>query len=281
MRTKTRLAWTAQKPALTKHFSAVSDSLTEKEKETLQLLLHGHDAKSIASTLNLSVHTVNDRLRDARRKLGATSSRQAARLFAESQDLAPNFFVPYKFGMAGSAINVPQNEQSSGHAIRNHAFGWALGGMLMLSFIVAASFLLIDGVGETQSTIIGNTGIEDEAALVNNSDATSTNSATKWLALLDSKNWVQSWYRSGTLFRSQLSQDKWVTTIKPVRDPLGKVVSRTVGKVTNATSLPGAPMGEYRLIEFKTNFANKRGSIETVVLAREQANWKVVGYFVR
>lgn len=43
--------------------------LTEKEKETLRLLLSGHDTKSTASTLGLSVYTINDRLRSARRKL--------------------------------------------------------------------------------------------------------------------------------------------------------------------------------------------------------------------
>ncbi len=53
--------------------------LSEREKEALRLLLVGYDAKSIANTFGLSVHTVNDRLRDARRKLGVSSSREAAR----------------------------------------------------------------------------------------------------------------------------------------------------------------------------------------------------------
>ena len=34
--------------------------LTEKEKEPLRLLLLGHDAKSMALALDLSVHTVNE-----------------------------------------------------------------------------------------------------------------------------------------------------------------------------------------------------------------------------
>ena len=40
-------------------------ALTGKEKEALRLLLNGHDAKSMASHLGLSVHTVYERLRDA------------------------------------------------------------------------------------------------------------------------------------------------------------------------------------------------------------------------
>ena len=43
--------------------------LTDKEKEALRLLLAGHDAKSSARELGISVHTVNDRLRNARRKM--------------------------------------------------------------------------------------------------------------------------------------------------------------------------------------------------------------------
>src|SRR5438270_5567238 len=54
----------------------------EREREVLRLLLRGHDAKSIARELGLSLHVVNERLRDSRRRLGVTSSREAARMLA-------------------------------------------------------------------------------------------------------------------------------------------------------------------------------------------------------
>jgi DNA-binding CsgD family transcriptional regulator len=60
-------------------------ALTEKEKAALRLLLGGHDAKSMATQLGLSVHTVNERLRDARRKLSVSSSKAAARLLREAE----------------------------------------------------------------------------------------------------------------------------------------------------------------------------------------------------
>lgn len=60
-------------------------ALSEREKETLRLLTGGHDAKSVARHLGLSVHTVNERLRSARGKLGLTSSRAAARRLAEAE----------------------------------------------------------------------------------------------------------------------------------------------------------------------------------------------------
>jgi len=56
--------------------------LSEREREVLRLLLAGHDAKSAARSLGISVHAVNERLREARRKLGVSSSREAARILA-------------------------------------------------------------------------------------------------------------------------------------------------------------------------------------------------------
>lgn len=62
------------------------DTLTDTEKETLRLIVRGHDAKSTARALDLSVHTINERLRDARRKLEVSSSREATRrLFAHEK----------------------------------------------------------------------------------------------------------------------------------------------------------------------------------------------------
>jgi hypothetical protein len=44
-----------------------------------------HDAKSVARILGLSVHTINERLREARRKMAVSSSREAARLLLDAE----------------------------------------------------------------------------------------------------------------------------------------------------------------------------------------------------
>lgn len=56
-------------------------NLTPKELEALALIAQGHDAKSAACRLSVSVHTVYERLRRAREKLGAANSREAARIY--------------------------------------------------------------------------------------------------------------------------------------------------------------------------------------------------------
>ncbi len=77
----------------------------------LRLLTRGHDVKSAAAELGLSVHTVNERLREARSKTGASSSRGAARLLAEQEDPAKS--VPAKIGVRAASrtsdlLSAPQ-----------------------------------------------------------------------------------------------------------------------------------------------------------------------------
>lgn len=59
--------------------------LSVKEIEALALIAQGHDAKSAASELSVSTHTIYERLRRAREKLGVSNSREAARLFFNSK----------------------------------------------------------------------------------------------------------------------------------------------------------------------------------------------------
>jgi DNA-binding CsgD family transcriptional regulator len=75
-------------------------ALTEKEKQTLRLLVSGYDAKSMARELGLSVHTVNERLRDARRKMAVSSSREAARQLHKAElGPPPNHWGTSHWGM--------------------------------------------------------------------------------------------------------------------------------------------------------------------------------------
>jgi hypothetical protein len=74
---------------------------------------------------------------------------------------------------------------------------------------------------------------------------------------------------------------RWASTIQPVRDPLGAVSSRSVKSITKTKSLPGAPDGEYEVVQFQTSFANKSAATETVVVSHEASGWKVDGYFIR
>ena len=48
------------------------------------------------------------------------------------------------------------------------------------------------------------------------------------------------------------------------------------------TSLPGAPDGQYVVIQFKTSFENKRSAVETVTpMFGKDQRWRVSGYYIR
>lgn len=60
--------------------------LNDGERTALVLLAQGHTAKSIAHLTGRSVTSVNERLREARRKTGIGSSRELARLLAAQEN---------------------------------------------------------------------------------------------------------------------------------------------------------------------------------------------------
>jgi len=254
-------------------------SLSERERETLRLLLAGHDAKSIARTLGVSVHTVNDRLREARRKFGVSSSREAARLLAQAESEHPKNLAPTNLGMARQEIETQQTMRTGLGMGIGHGLWWIAGGLLVLLATIAFASLSMKGVEEP--AVSSATALQASAPALAPSSAASAGQARKWLALFDQQNWSESWRQAGAMFRSQISADGWAAAILPVRKPLGAVASRTLVKVTKATSLPGAPPGEYEVLEFQTDFANRQGAIETVTLAKESAGWAVEGYYVR
>jgi para-nitrobenzyl esterase len=105
--------------------------------------------------------------------------------------------------------------------------------------------------------------------------------ARTWISLMDSKNWEQSWSAAGTMFKSQTSQAGWASASRPVREPLGAVLSRSLKSVVKTSSLPGAPDGQYEVLQFQTSFSQKSDAMETVVLAYEPSGWKVDGYFIQ
>jgi hypothetical protein len=83
------------------------------------------------------------------------------------------------------------------------------------------------------------------------------------------------------MFRSQVSDARWSEMVTPVRQPLGAVAARMFESVSKTRTLPGAPDGDYEVLTFKTSFATRPNAVETVILTREGAAWRVAGYFIR
>jgi len=109
-----------------------------------------------------------------------------------------------------------------------------------------------------------------------------TAAAQTWLATVDDGQYAQSWDQASELFRKAITQDKWVSALENVRKPLGNLVSRKLKSAQPMTELPGAPDGQYVVMQFETSFANKKSAIETVTFMLEKdGQWKSAGYFIK
>jgi hypothetical protein len=106
--------------------------------------------------------------------------------------------------------------------------------------------------------------------------------AEQWLALIDAGDYGGSWEAASELSKKSVSKEMWTRSIKAVRSAMGDLTSRSVAAAQYATSLPGAPDGEYIVIQFSTRFTNKKSAIETVTPMKDpDGMWRVSGYYIK
>lgn len=246
-------------------------ALTEKEKQTLRLIVRGHDAKSIARHLGLSVHTINERLRDARRKMAVSSSREAARLLAESEGDGPAAAIPDPLGYSNIGEDAKPRRVDRGAAPTPGAGPASrrpriiFGGLLMTLALALFAALAGSPVTSTSPQTPAAPGPAAQAAVVD--------SARRWLALLDQGRWEASYRATGSAFRKLNTVEVWAAASDEARAPLGAVISRAL---VSQETLPAPPYG-YEVVKFRTRFANKADAVETVTLDHEDGDWRVVG----
>ena len=245
-------------------------ALTEKEKQTLRLIVCGHDAKSTARSLGLSVHTINERLRDARRKMAVSSSREAARLLLDAERKSsastdPDLFGDMEMGADATHPPVDQEDAPVVGAGRTYRRSWIIGGILMT---LALGLLALAALPQGASAPQPISATADAAA-----NAEVVDAARQWLVLGDQGRWEETYRATGEQFRKLNTLQVWTAAAEKVRVPLGAMLSRTLISEEN---LPAPPYG-YEVVKFRTRFANKADAIETVSLDREDGAWRVVG----
>ena len=113
-------------------------------------------------------------------------------------------------------------------------------------------------------------------------EAGALSAAYAWLKLVDEGSYAGSWQEAAEYFRNNVAKEKWTDGLQAARKPLGKLVSRTVMNTTYANSLPGAPDGEYVVIQFSTSFEKKKQAIETITpMLDRDGVWRVSGYYIK
>ena len=113
-------------------------------------------------------------------------------------------------------------------------------------------------------------------------EAKAVETSKKWLSLVDDGKYSDSWETAADYFKAAITKTQWVQAITGVRKPLGKVISRTLKSKQYRTTLPGAPDGEYLIIQFETSFDNKKTGIETITpMLDKDGVWRVSGYYIK
>jgi len=113
-------------------------------------------------------------------------------------------------------------------------------------------------------------------------EAAAESAALAWLTLVDAGNYAQSWNDASVLFRQSVTESQWQSAVAAARAPLGALKSRKVQSVTLKNSLPGAPDGEYAVIQFASSFEHKASAIETVTPMKDpDGKWHVSGYYIK
>ncbi len=118
---------------------------------------------------------------------------------------------------------------------------------------------------------------DDQAAVTQ-----ATQAAESWLKLVDAGQYRRSYKDTSSYFKSIVDERTWAGKVGPVRKSLGAVISRKIEGAQYTTTLPGAPDGQYVVIEFDTSFKNKKSAVETVTpMLDKDGRWRVAGYFIR
>ena len=107
-------------------------------------------------------------------------------------------------------------------------------------------------------------------------------SSDSWLALVDSGKYADSWQESSQLFKAHVTKEQWQSMLRATRDPLGKMMTRKLKSATYTKTLPGAPDGEYVVIQYESSFEHKQSAVETVTpMLDKDGKWRVSGYFIK
>lgn len=135
------------------------------------------------------------------------------------------------------------------------------------AFLIALSLMIVPAALRAQNESKQNAGVA---------------AAGKWLSLVDTGQYAESWRQAAAYFRQAVTEKKWEESLEAFRKPLGKLEARRLQTSAYKTALPGAPDGEYVVMRFHTAFERKKSAVETVTMVREEdGDWRADGYYIR
>jgi hypothetical protein len=120
------------------------------------------------------------------------------------------------------------------------------------------------------------------AAFSGEAEDLAVKTAGEWLELVDKGEYEASWEEAAALLKSVVTVEQWRQALNAARKPFGELESRELKIAEYATSLPGAPDGEYVVIQFDTSFSKKESAVETITPMKDDDGvWRVSGYYIK
>lgn len=113
-------------------------------------------------------------------------------------------------------------------------------------------------------------------------EAAATQVALRWIKLVDSEQYKESFEELSPLIQKGLTLDEWIKSLSTARNALGKVTQRKVEKAFYTTELPDAPAGEYVVVHFETYFEKREDRItEILIPTLIKGEWRIAGYYFK
>jgi predicted Ser/Thr protein kinase len=152
--------------------------------------------------------------------------------------------------------------------------------------ICAATTLGVCLAGDKNNDGAATASTNATASQTTSADATPKDQAEAaagaWLKIIDQGKYAESWEETDSTFQGAVSEAAWKNSLEKLRQPMGNLVSRKLRAKQSVTEMPGAPDGEYVVMQFETSLSNKKSAVETVTVGpKKDGKWRVSGYFIK
>ncbi len=105
--------------------------------------------------------------------------------------------------------------------------------------------------------------------------------ALGFLQYLDQGRYADSYAYTSAIIRAKMNAAQFAQELKKDRGSAGAKQTRKLLDASYTTSLQGAPAGRYVVLQYNTDFANKKDAVETLTMSYENGYWRVAGWYLR
>ena len=105
--------------------------------------------------------------------------------------------------------------------------------------------------------------------------------ALGFLGYLDAGRYADSYEYTGMLIRNQVNRDAFAAQIEKARAGTGALQGRELTDARYASTLQGAPAGDYIILHYHASFASRPDAVETLTLAFANGYWRISGYYIK